>query len=322
MAAKGKNTNRKAPGSKPVVKQQVKPKEPDRVSVETETFDDEIPLGNDSDSEEEGYSEDVDDIEDVDESENDDDEDEDESEVDKDVDEEEEVEDEYEEFAGFDSDPDNYDQVEDTEEDKEQKSTPQLKLSSEAENEIRSKIAKSKKSSAEKDVESSTNSTKKSKSSDNEEKPGVLYIGRIPHGFYESQMRRYFSQFGDILRLRLSRNKKTGASKHYAFIEFASSEVAQIVADTMNNYLLYGHILKVSVVPENQVHEKMFVGSNRKFKRIPRAKMAKQQHDRKRNNEQLEKLVARENKRRKNKQERLKELGIDYTLPTPEVKSH
>lgn len=37
---------------------------------------------------------------------------------------------------------------------------------------------------------------------------GVIYLGRIPHGFYEDQMRNYFSQFGDITRLRLSRNKK------------------------------------------------------------------------------------------------------------------
>jgi len=37
---------------------------------------------------------------------------------------------------------------------------------------------------------------------------GVVYLSRIPHGFYEDQLRAYFSQFGDITRLRLSRNKK------------------------------------------------------------------------------------------------------------------
>lgn len=37
---------------------------------------------------------------------------------------------------------------------------------------------------------------------------GVLYLGRIPHGFYEEEMKAYFSQFGDISRLRLARNKK------------------------------------------------------------------------------------------------------------------
>jgi len=37
---------------------------------------------------------------------------------------------------------------------------------------------------------------------------GVLYLGHIPHGFYEDQLRSYFSQFGTVTRLRLSRNKK------------------------------------------------------------------------------------------------------------------
>lgn len=39
-------------------------------------------------------------------------------------------------------------------------------------------------------------------------KPGVVFLGRIPHGFYEKEMRAYFSQFGEVTRLRLSRNKK------------------------------------------------------------------------------------------------------------------
>ena len=38
--------------------------------------------------------------------------------------------------------------------------------------------------------------------------PGVIYLGRIPHGFYEEEMESYFSQFGQVCRLRLSRNKK------------------------------------------------------------------------------------------------------------------
>ncbi|KAG6879691.1 hypothetical protein C0992_012989, partial [Termitomyces sp. T32_za158] len=42
----------------------------------------------------------------------------------------------------------------------------------------------------------------------NSEDRGVVYIGRVPHGFYEDQMRGYFSQFGDVTRVRLSRNKK------------------------------------------------------------------------------------------------------------------
>ena len=41
---------------------------------------------------------------------------------------------------------------------------------------------------------------------------GVLFIGRRPHGFYEDQLKAYFSQFGDVTRLRISRNKKVSRS--------------------------------------------------------------------------------------------------------------
>ncbi|KAH0600707.1 hypothetical protein MHUMG1_01706 [Metarhizium humberi] len=104
--------------------------------------------------------------------------------------------------------------------------------------------------------------------------PGVLYIGRIPHGFYEHEMRQYLSQFGPVTRLRLSRNKKTGASKHFAFVEFEEATTAEIVAKTMDNYLLFGHILKCKTIPKQQVHEDLFKGANRRFKKVPWNKMA------------------------------------------------
>lgn len=56
-------------------------------------------------------------------------------------------------------------------------------------------------------------------------KSSVIYLGRIPHGFYEEQMRGYFEQFGEVTRLRLSRSKKTAKSRGYAFIEFKGSFV-------------------------------------------------------------------------------------------------
>ncbi len=61
----------------------------------------------------------------------------------------------------------------------------------------------------------------------------VIYVGHIPHGFYEDQMRGFFSQFGDVERVRLSRSKKTGGSKGYAFIEFKDAADTKIVAESM-----------------------------------------------------------------------------------------
>lgn len=44
-----------------------------------------------------------------------------------------------------------------------------------------------------------------------EDKPlqsGVVYIGHLPHGFYEEQLRSYFSQFGTVEKIKVARNKK------------------------------------------------------------------------------------------------------------------
>lgn len=88
---------------------------------------------------------------------------------------------------------------------------------------------------------------------------GAVYIGHIPHGFFEEEMRSYFNQFGIVTRVRLARSKKTGNSKGYGFVEFKNAEVAKIVADTMNNYLMFSRLLKCRYIPPEEQHEKMFV---------------------------------------------------------------
>jgi nucleolar protein 15 len=130
-------------------------------------------------------------------------------------------------------------------------------------------------------------------------------------------MKAYFSQFGKVTRLRVSRNKKTGAPKHYAFVEFASAEVAEIVAKTMDKYLMFGHILQCSVIPDEQVHPNLFVGANQRFKKMPRNKIAGAEMMRGAERAVWEKRVAHEKKRRSLKEKILKEkLGYDYEAPT------
>ncbi|OSS51775.1 hypothetical protein B5807_03993 [Epicoccum nigrum] len=150
--------------------------------------------------------------------------------------------------------------------------------------------------------------------------PGVIYVGRVPRGFFEPQMKKYFSQFGRVLNLRLSRNKKTGASKHYAFVEFASAEVADIVARTMNNYLMFGHILRVALIPKEQVNANLFKGANTRFKVDPRNKKAGLAMERGAERPVWEKRVEKENKRRTARAKDLKD-SMDYEFTTPGVKS-
>ncbi|TGJ85370.1 hypothetical protein E0Z10_g3408 [Xylaria hypoxylon] len=145
--------------------------------------------------------------------------------------------------------------------------------------------------------------------------PGVVYIGRIPKGFYEHQMREYFSQFGQVNMIRMSRNKATGQSKHFAFIEFAELGVAEIVAKTMDNYLLAGHILKVKIVPKSQIHEKLWVGANKRFKKIPWNKMAGNRLKRPHSESAWTEKISKEEAKRNERAKKLSELGYEFDAP-------
>ncbi|KAJ1859665.1 nucleolar protein [Coemansia sp. RSA 1722] len=145
--------------------------------------------------------------------------------------------------------------------------------------------------------------------------PGVVYVGRIPHGFYEAEMTGYFSQFGDIVNLRLSRNPKTGSSRHFAFIRFKYAEVAKIVAQTMNNYLLFDRLLKCVVIPEDKVHPALFKPKVVQIRRDTKLKAQIAKHNKvrtpKQQNAHANKLIENENKLRR----KLADAGIEYDFP-------
>nr|CAD7203070.1 unnamed protein product [Timema douglasi] len=80
---------------------------------------------------------------------------------------------------------------------------------------------------------------------------GVVYISRLPYGFFENELRKYFIQFGQVTQIYLRRSKKTGKSCGYAFVEFLSAEVAKVAASTMHNYLCCNRLLKRKTTPSS-----------------------------------------------------------------------
>mmetsp|Transcript_22656 Transcript_22656/g.52882 ORF Transcript_22656/g.52882 Transcript_22656/m.52882 type:complete len:325 (-) Transcript_22656:104-1078(-) len=96
-------------------------------------------------------------------------------------------------------------------------------------------------------------------------KPGVVYLARVPKGFEENQMRTFFKQFGVVTRIRLARSKKTRGFKGYGWVEFQREDVAKIVAESMQGYLLAGKTMKCNLVPEDKLHPDTFKGARRHF---------------------------------------------------------
>ncbi len=121
----------------------------------------------------------------------------------------------------------------------------------------------------------------------NKAKRGYMYIGHIPHGFYEKEMKSYFSQFGKIKRLRLARSKATGKYKGYGFLEFENESVAKIAAETMNNYLMFNKILKCHLIPKDKLHENAFKNSNRLFN-VPIKSLFRRKYNKLKSEKQIE----------------------------------
>lgn len=155
----------------------------------------------------------------------------------------------------------------------------------------------------------------------------VLYLGHIPHGFYEDQMIGFFSQFGELKHLRLSRNRKTGQSKHFAFIEFEDAEVTSVVAKTMNGYRLFDHTLQCQVLKASQIHPKLFQRNNAvsttsssnssssiasKFHVVPWKQIARDEHNQDKSHAQQQKRLTKLVKKENAKRQRLTQLGIDF----------
>ncbi|KAL7148230.1 hypothetical protein ABFS83_06G164500 [Erythranthe nasuta] len=153
------------------------------------------------------------------------------------------------------------------------------------------------------------------KTENTENKATVLYIGRIPHGFFEDEMEAFFKQFGTVKRLRIARNRKTGKSKHFGFMEFESPEVAKVVEECMHNYLMYEHLLQVRIVPPEKVHPKIWKGVGRAYQPSDWVQIERKRHDKERTLEQQNKLVAGVVKRDLKRRKRIEAAGIEYECP-------
>ncbi|XP_017782197.1 PREDICTED: MKI67 FHA domain-interacting nucleolar phosphoprotein-like [Nicrophorus vespilloides] len=88
----------------------------------------------------------------------------------------------------------------------------------------------------------------------------IIYIGHLPHGFYEKELREYFGQFGKVTKVTVPRAKRSGRPRSYAYVEFLFMDVAKIAAETMDNYLMFDKRLVVKVLPQEKCRKLKFGG--------------------------------------------------------------
>ncbi len=157
------------------------------------------------------------------------------------------------------------------------------------------------------------------KNNDNNKSPdepsSVIYLGHLPVGFEEREITVFLNQFGNVMRCRVSRSKKTGRSRGYAFVEFVDHDVAKVVAETMSGYFLLEKRLVCHLLPQDQVHELMFAKAKRIATKADIHKKARLEVNKQRSTDALKGITAKLVKREEMKRKKLAALGIDYDFP-------
>lgn len=154
----------------------------------------------------------------------------------------------------------------------------------------------------------------------------VIYLGHLPHAFEEAQLLTFFSQFGTVTDVKLSRSKRSGNSQGFAFVKFSDEDVASVVAKAMDGYFMMGEKrLVCHVLPKVKVTERMFYEAKRNLKMNKSEvsmssikkwqDMSRRQVNSKKSTKSMKKITQRLLKREQAKREKISKLGIDYEFP-------
>ncbi|MCG8345542.1 MAG: RNA-binding protein [Chlorobiales bacterium] len=73
-----------------------------------------------------------------------------------------------------------------------------------------------------------------------------IYIGNLPYSITEDELRDTFSQFGQVDSANIIKDKFSGRSKGFGFVEMPNDGEAQSAIDSLNDTDLNGRSIKVN----------------------------------------------------------------------------
>jgi RNA recognition motif-containing protein len=72
-----------------------------------------------------------------------------------------------------------------------------------------------------------------------------LFVGSLPFSVTDDTLGQLFSQHGQVVSVNVIKDRYTGASRGFAFVEMATDEDAKMVIEKLNNYNLEGRNIVV-----------------------------------------------------------------------------
>ena len=74
-----------------------------------------------------------------------------------------------------------------------------------------------------------------------------LYVGNLPYTATEEELSTLFGQAGTVTSVAIIKDRETGRSKGFAFVEMSSTEEAQKAINLLTGHMLGGRDLRVSI---------------------------------------------------------------------------
>jgi RNA recognition motif-containing protein len=74
-----------------------------------------------------------------------------------------------------------------------------------------------------------------------------LYVGNLPYSATEEELSTLFGQAGTVTSVAIIKDRETGRSKGFAFVEMSSSDEAQKAINILTGHMLGGRDLRVSI---------------------------------------------------------------------------
>ena len=79
-----------------------------------------------------------------------------------------------------------------------------------------------------------------------------LYVGNIPWGLDESGLEGVFAAFGAVQSVKIIKDRDTGRSKGFGFVEMNSGDEAQTCIENLDGKEVEGRQLRVNIAKERE----------------------------------------------------------------------
>lgn len=82
-----------------------------------------------------------------------------------------------------------------------------------------------------------------------------IYVGNLIHSATEEAVRQLFEGFGTVVAVRIIKDRFTGQSRGFAFVDMANNDDATAAISQLNGYDFEGRRLRVSEAQERDASE-------------------------------------------------------------------